>query len=153
MIGVFGWIFITLQNSEASLGELLSGILSEQEGRISLQRAGRLMEDKKDDIQRVDNFLVARANPVNFIESLEDLARQTQNKIVIDLDEAKSQANKHLVFRLTVDGTQKSALKYSELLEFLPYQISVQELSFQKISPAKGVSGARIIILIEVNTR
>ena len=150
---IFWWFFSTVVNARTSLENLRSKISAQEEDKISIRREGRLLEEKKEDIDRIRNFLVEREQPVGFIESLEDLARKTKNTIVMDLDEKQSSIGKNLVFRLTVEGKEESVLKYLELLELLPYQIYLTEVSFQKLPGARGGVTSRIIISIQVRTK
>lgn len=122
-----------------------------------------LIKDRVEDLARINKFFVDRERPVDFIESLEEMAKKTKNRVAIDFNEARSKS-KNLFFKLTIEGSENSVRKYLKLLELMPYKIRVEDLTFQKITISetptfvrqpKGSEipiSQRIIVLIQVDT-
>lgn len=143
-----------------------SGImtLEEIESRIARleaeRKAARLFdsfsEGREEDMERIRRFSPNRERPVELIEELEQLARNTKNSISIDVDEGRSKAGRDLVFRLTVEGGKTGPRDYLKLLLLLPYEIRVEDMVFQKITTAqKDVSSLpthRLLAVISVKT-
>lgn len=92
-----------------------------------------LLENRDKDLTKINSFLVSKDRPVGFIEDLEDAAKKTKNRVAIDFDETRSK-NKDIFFRLAIDGSEDSVLRYLKLLEFMPYKIKVEEVSLQKLT-------------------
>ena len=136
----WGWVLARLlqqvKNTNITLREL-----EEKVGELETRRkmAGDmqiLFQDRAEDFSKIKSFSVNKERPVVFIEDLEDIARKTLNRIGINFDEGKSK-DKNIYFRLMVDGSEDSLLKYLKLLELLPYKIKVEEVSFQKLTSSE----------------
>ena len=101
----------------------------------------------------LSNFFINYREPVEFIETLEDLAKKTGVILAIDLALGVPGANE-LPLRLNIEGSEKNVLRYLRLLELLPNQILVEDIGFQSILSAPGVSLAshRLQLSIRVST-
>ena len=163
----WGWVLIRLlrqvKNAGITLRELEGKIVELEAKRKEAGDIQTLLQDRAEDLAKINSFSVNKERPVIFIEDLEDAARKTQNRVIIDFDEGRSR-DKNIFFRLTIEGSKDSVLKYLKLLEFMPYQIKVEEMAWQKLAAA-GVSALvklpqeaeaplshRLEILIKVET-
>ena len=81
--------------------------------------------------------------------------------LLIDLD-AQFSTEEFLAFRLTLDGANQGLLKYLSLLELLPYEVKINEITFQRsVSERPGVAGSgsagartsRLLLSIGVKTQ
>ncbi len=119
-----------LRETEVRIGEF-------EEKRKAARLFEALLEERKEDFERISRFSPNRERPVELIEELEQLAKDTQNSISIDVDEGRSNIGQNLVFRLTVEGSETSSRNYLKLLLLLPYEIKVEDLVFQQITTAQ----------------
>lgn len=147
---------------ESRLQVIESQIASLEEERKLARSGASLLEAHRRDLERFRKIAVNRERPVEFIETLENLAKDTKNTIVLDFDEGRSSPDS-LLLRLTVEGSEESTRQYLSLLEFLPHEIRVEELTLQSIggggraapSPPPGTKGAppshRLLLTIRVS--
>lgn len=163
-VGVSLVIFFMLSRyvstSAARFEEIEFRISTLEEERKFADLAKNFLVERAGDLERVRRFSPNRERPVELIEAFEALARKTGNSSVLDFDEEKSKTA-GLVFRVTVDGTEKNIRRYLKLLELMPYQISVEDLTFQQLastgeSALKKASGVpvthRLILALNVKT-
>lgn len=91
-------------------------------------------ETTQADIDILQNFFVKKQGEVEFIEYLEQSAKEHGLEIKIDsvsLDSTKEMAHKgmeYLVLRFSVSGTWAQVWNFSQALEVLPYSIDVDSL-------------------------
>ena len=132
---IFGWIFwslvLSVQNLHLAIDGIKSGSVFSDSQVKDVKTSAEVIDRRGSDIARINGFFVSKANPVSFVENLETLAAKTGNNFAIDLDENKSKQG-DLYFRLTLEGDGSSVTKYLQLLELLPYKISVESLNLQK---------------------
>lgn len=165
-IGLSGGIFWRLSSAVRGGTEMLQKIESKIAALESERKNARsfevLLEERSDQFARIRRFSPSREQPVEFIEGLEALARDTKNLISLDFDEGRSKKNTELIFRLTVEGDETSPRKFLKLLELLPYEIRMEDLVFQQIvaggiaqeeqKSAVGRPTHRLFALISVKT-
>lgn len=154
-VWIFGGLSASARNGITMLQEIESRIAILEGERKAARLFDSFSEERQEELGRIRRFFPNRERPVELIEELEKLARDTKNSISIDVDEGKSKIGKDLVFRLTVEGSQKSPRDYLKLLLLLPYEIRVEDMVFQKITTAqKDVSSLptyRLLAVISVN--
>lgn len=160
--GVFWRLSSAVRGGTGMLQEIESKIAALESERKNTRSFEALLEERSDQFARIRRFSPNREQPVEFIEGLEALARDTKNSISLDFDEGRSKKNAELIFRLTVEGDETSSRKFLKLLEFLPYEIRMEDLVFQQISAGgsapdeqKSASGRpthRLFALISVKT-
>ncbi|MDP3710369.1 MAG: hypothetical protein Q8R29_01450 [bacterium] len=148
------WSFWKLNSLAVSLRTKLNEIHAEvffaEHERKAIRLAEATMGERSDDLARINKVLINKEKPVDFVEDLEGLAKASGNLFVIDLDENKSGESKDLFFRLAVDGTEKSVMRYLKALELMPYKISIKELALQQIDSGKTTH--RLSLLISAET-
>ncbi len=135
---VFWWINQYIRNSQFIFSSLESQISTLEEERKAARRASSLLEERSIDIDRIDRLLVERTRPVDFIETLEGLAKRTKNNLALDFDEGQSSADT-MIFRLTVEGTEPQVRKYLLLVELLPHKISIIDLNWQRVGTGEAI--------------
>jgi hypothetical protein len=158
-VGVLSWFFwrasLDVLSSVDTLFFIESRIATlENDRKIVLASADTLARHAPD-LEIIGLFLIDRERPVEFIESLENLAKSTGSEIAIDVVPLeKGTLLDVLRFRLTVEGERGKVLKYLKLLEFMPYEISVEDLAYQSGIPGEetGPTETRLIISIKVKT-
>lgn len=142
-----------VKNSRANLEVIDAKTASLEKERKAVRIEAILLAERTADRKRIREFFVSREAPLPFIEALETLAKNTRNRVALDFAEEEG-SNDTLAFRLTIEGSKSSALRYLSLLETVLYDIEIKDLTFQKIpSQSKDISASRIILLIRVKTR
>lgn len=129
----FGRMGDKVEKLSASLTGIESRISSAEEERKTAELMKDFLKDNASDLEKIKGVSVTRDRPVEFVEKLEELAGQTNTLVSLDLDENKSR-DRDLFFRLAVDGNETTVRKYLKLLELLPYEIKVNEISLQKFA-------------------
>lgn len=143
LAGAVFWVWLWIgflyrvKNAGATLQDLKGQIPALEEKRKLAGEMQALFKNRTGDLEKIRSFLISKDRPVVFIESLEELARKTRNRIAINFDEGKSK-DQNLFFRLTLEGGEENVLKYLQLLELMPYKLKVEEVSIQKLTSAGG---------------
>lgn len=153
-VGIFVWLGRQVAKSEEDLIRIESEIASLAEERRRARAAELLFKEKEAEIRRIDAFLISSDRPVEFIENLEKIGRGTKNAVSLDLVTDKA-AGGSFSFRVTAEGTEANVGNYLSLLELLPHDISIEELTFHRLraSSADSSKEARLTVVINVKTR
>lgn len=112
--------------------------------------------ERSADLERIKNFFVRRSQPVAFVEQVEATAKHTGNIATLDADD-QSGAGDGLVFRITLEGTRKTVVRFVRALDSMPYLARVEEMNFQAVRAEEGESfapepGARLLLTVRVRT-
>lgn len=150
---VFVWLVLQVWSVSFDIQVAKSKAAALELERKEVRSMNMLFEERREAIERFSKFFVNYREPVEFIETLEDLARKTGNILSIDLA-LGSPGLKELPLRLNIEGSEKNVLRYLKLLELLPYQILVEDIGFQNILSTPGVSlvSHRLQLSIRVST-
>lgn len=160
---IFGiWLetkyIITQANKISKNREELSNI---QKQREELRLSSYFLKENHSAIQELLAFFVDPKQPIAFIKTLEKLALLTNTKISIPTASKNKQEN-ILNFSIALEGEKNNVLQYLKLLELLPYDISINDISINRISPVEfrakynpegRISGATMQISITVGSR
>lgn len=146
----------SVTRTQASIQRIRNEILMLEEERRFARAVQSFLDKRGDDIAGLDKIFIDRERPVEFIETVENLARTTGNRLTIEFNEGVS-TKTILSFRLTIEGAESSTKKYLELLELLPHIIKIENLSFQKYSdPTYSGEYARLLtkmtLIFTINT-
>jgi len=153
---IFGWFSGTIDSSSAGLGSIRARIRLLEKERAAVRGLVFLLESRETTLARIQKFLVRRDEPLEFIETLENIAKVSGNLVALDFDSEKSKKGDELAFRVIVDGTRVGVFRYVRLLELLPYHIRINEIAYQKLGGESGgpskkaLPEARMIISIFV---
>ena len=128
---LFGWLNMRVGGLQLRLTNIQERTEALSEERESAKRICNLFAERHEDVARINNFFVDEKSPITFIEALEELGRTTRNLVTIDLDQAFSKDGL-LGFRLNVEGSEESLLRYLSAVELMPYEITVEEWSFRR---------------------
>lgn len=160
ILGFGGWGFLRLAarvwQRDFILGELRSKTEKMRGDRELADDLALILERRRSDLDRISAVFVNRARPVAFIETLEGLASSSGNKIAIDIIDQKSD-ERHLGFRLTVEGEDQNLLRYVRLLETLAHKLEMEEAVFQKNLPdpsaGRPSTASHLILSFRVSAR
>lgn len=165
-VGILGWLFWLMlgfvQGAEINILELKNKISSLEK---DIKQAGQLeliQKERTQDFARLEKFFADKERPIEFIETLEKVAKDSKNEISISFDENKSKNGK-LFFKLNIIGNETSILQYLKLLELISYPLGVENLTWQKIetggnflqvprTPKEIPPSHRLIIDIQTST-
>lgn len=159
--GILGWAFAALARriltGRVAAAVLSSKITAQEDGRRQIKTLEALARERRQDIDRIRAFFPPRDRPLTFIQEIERLGDATKTAVVLDVDESKNDSA-HLGFRVTADGDEQAVRTLTRLIELLPYEITPEELMFQKNAPPAssglGRSGeSRITMTLRVLTR
>ena len=158
LVGVFFWFYVYIASAvgqaTSKLSEIEAQIIELEGERKQTRSLERILEDRGRDLERINAFFVDRERPIKFIEELENLAKTTGNLIALGVDNPTS-SGQDLPFRITLDGSEASVSKYLKLFELLPYDIRIEDFSYQKITEGDKPAGVdtRLTLQIIVRTR
>ena len=93
-----------------------------------------LIKNRDADIQRIEHIAVDHERPLQFIETMEQIAHISSIKVALAVDET-GRDPQSLVFRATLEGSRQGVRTMLALIEQLPYQINIEHISFQQNVP------------------
>lgn len=129
--GAFAWMYWAVEKLSETVHELEGNIAGQQEEQKRIEKFSKLLDSRQDDIQRVKDLFVDRANPVSFIEDMERFAMRTKTTILIDIDSA-SEGQDFLKFRFTIEGEAGQVRTMLALLEHAPYELFIDSVVVQQ---------------------
>lgn len=161
MIGICGWGWWWFCARVLADDAARSGIRQKIErlaaSRASAHAFAEFRDARQEDLSRIGAFFSDRSRPIALLQALEALGRATGNQIMIDIDDASSD-DKYLAFRVSIEGSEQSILRYVRLLEHIPYQTKITAMNYER-SPrdsravlSSGASG-RLIVALRVRAQ
>lgn len=136
-LGWTNWkMYSVLTVARDTIQEIEKKIAAMEEQKRSAKRFQNLRIERREDIDRINSFFVNKEKPVEFIEDLEELARNTKNRLLLSVDSTAT--GNILKFRIEIEGTQESVFRYLKLLELVPYEAYITDISMSKIIGSRG---------------
>jgi hypothetical protein len=127
--------FITVSNNvhiyRAMLGTTAAKISSGEKEFNRIVKISDLIKDRAHDIQRIRQITIDSRRPLKFIETIEHIGRITNVKVALTVDEKRDEIQA-LIFHATLQGTEKDIRAMLALIQQLPYQIKIANISFQR---------------------
>ena len=168
IVGLLAYLFITL-NSRIFHFPMIKVQTEAQLSRLEAKtaearRLAGLFRDRQEDFNQLSQFFVDRQQPVDFIEKLENLGREIGVSPTLLADEGRSKKDS-LFFQISAEGSESSLRHFLRALELLPYDLTIQEFSFERNSGAnqsqtsgntslsRGTNSAELRVSIQVKTR
>lgn len=125
------FLFKTISSKKLVLMALQNKILETEEKKQGISALKNLLKNIGAQKQEIDNIFTEENKIVDFIESLEDIAKLAGAEISFrnaDIP-ANSSANNSLpVFLFDIRGSFEAVFKFLKLAENLPYQTNIQNL-------------------------
>lgn len=110
-----------------------------------------LMKNHAEDIGHIKHVAIDPRRPLPFIETIEKIGRTTNVKITLTVDE-KKENTPSLLFHAILVGTENNVHTILALIQHLPYQIKIENFSFQRDVPlifsSKQITSSTITHLI-----
>lgn len=162
---IAGLLFILIiisgnvQNYRDTLAATDAKIATGEKDFDRLAKISDLLKNRQADIGRLQAITIDRQRPLVFIEAIEQIAHVTNTKIALAVNETKASADS-LSFGATLEGSEKNVRTMLALIQTLPYQITIDNISFQRDIPNTSGAGqgpllpiTRIILAIRVKTQ
>lgn len=134
-MATLGFVFVYISNNmheaRAELSKTVTEISLMEKDQIHLAYMSDLLKDRNADVVRLMALAVNRDRPLQFIERIEKIGHITNTVLALNIDEAKS-TPESLMFHAIIDGTDTSIRNMLRLIEAFPYQITIENLSFQR---------------------
>jgi len=146
-------LFFSIRGIKTVFAALETKIALAEKERKSSRLDSTLLETRAEDLKRINNFLIDRENPLPFIEAVEMLAKNTQNRLSLDFAETESK-QEGIAFRLTTEGSEPNVLRFLSLLEVMPYDIEIRDVIFQRTyTESKNIQAVLLTVLISAETK
>lgn len=151
------WYLYKIMNSiNSEIQATRSEIASIESENDVIREFQQLVTKRAPDINRVHALFIEADRPLRFIETIESLGRTTKNLITLD---AQSPGNdtQYFTFRITAEGEKRNVFRFLDLLEHMPYEITVRSYSSNALSeqdPTDPESQRmRLALMLEVKTK
>jgi hypothetical protein len=152
VIGILVWAMLFLASKidgmQSHITQTKTAISSLENQRRHMSSLTRIVEERQRDFERINSYFVDSDRPITFIETLEDLARRTENSITLDTGTSIGR-EETLAFNIMIEGTQESTLRYIKLVELLPYELTIENFNIV-LQPAREGTNAKLNAAIRV---
>lgn len=150
IFGLYSYLFMNIKSSDRDVSAELVQIKLESDRDERLRSVKSLMDETKDQREKITNLFVQPDGSVGFIETVESLGKISGAKLEIEsvgIDPSKNKTGSSTEsFGLSVkaEGLWINVLHLLNLLEKMPFKVSFDTVSLDKISepetanPAKG---------------
>lgn len=150
IFGLYFYLFMNIKSSDRDISAELVQIKLGADKDERLRSVKSLMDETKNQREKIANLFIQQDGSVDFIEMMESLGKTAGVKLSIDsvgIDPAKNKTGSSTEsFRLSVkaEGLWINVLHLLSLLENMPFKVSFDSISLNKISepeivnPAKG---------------
>jgi len=126
------------KNSEALLSEREKMILLAKE-KENLKEMKEILKTYQAELEKMENLFIDRKIPIEFINFLEKIAKESQAKFEIALMVEKTIPDPwpSLIFQINLESSFPNFLKFLEKLENSPYLIEIQNLNISRLTQAE----------------
>jgi len=148
VVSVF-MFFIKIRNINKEIFLLQENINVRTENNLRLKSIEKTLEQTKINIQKIESYFVGVDGTVSFIETVESLGKKNNvNPRVTTVDvlndsQIKDDYKEFLKLSINTDGTWTNTFYFLAALENVPYKISFNNISINKISSSSGVVDAK----------
>lgn len=128
-----GFYYIKAQVEETSV--LAQELEQKQVERNNLQETLRAVEETEQMRAQLNTYFVNAADVVSFIEQLESLGEETG--VAVTISDLREETNGGLAFRLEAEGMTATVFHFTELLEHMPLNMTIEQVQLQQTSSAR----------------
>ncbi len=155
-IAASGWWWLSSQIArfEETLAAINEQLASLEATRISARSGAVMLETRRADLEKLRMFFADKDRPIAFIEAIEELARRTGTTATLTIAEGVNTSDA-VPFKMIIEGREDRALAMLKLVELMPYQIAITDLSFQRSTRNDERAGGtitRFIVSFSVKT-
>lgn len=128
---VMGWLFTEIRNASYSVSGGEASLIFLDKRAATAEENKKAIEGITRDIERMKRASFNKEHPLEFIETLENIARLSGGLVEITPVEDKNSLN---IFLVSAVGNFPNIFKFLKLLEVMPYEIFIEEANFEKNS-------------------
>ena len=143
VFGIYGYFFFLLNQTRQSVVSLTNEISSMESDEAESNQIQKQLSDTDAQHTILISYFVDVNNPIPFEEAIEGYGKETNTKVVFQQLQVGTGPNK-LNTSFAVEGTFANTYKFLTLLESAPYELSVNNLSFQSIGPVNLSTSTKI---------
>jgi len=161
IIGALGFAFwfisSNVQDYQNNLEQTVTTISSIKTDFERISQITDLLKTRAVDVNRLQQLGVDRKRPLQFIKTIEKIGHLTNAKITLSVSDAKATADS-LFFGAIIEGSPQDIRTILALILSLPYQISIESLSFQRgdtglLSRGGTPPATRLTLTMKVKTQ
>lgn len=138
LYGIVWKLFIEIRNSSYAVSAGRSSLEFSGKRLVIAEENQKALEDYAEDVERMKKTIFYKERPLEFIETLENIARLSGSIIEITPIEGKDSLN---IFLVSAEGDFPSLFKFLKLIEVMKYQVVIEEANFEKSSSVVSVTG------------
>jgi len=128
-------LFKDIKNYSQELFSIKKDLMAIEEKSKELSAWQEKYSTLKPDLQKLEDLFVDPEMPINFLDFLEKIARDSN--VLIEISLLPSREKEKLNFRLVLAGSFPNCLKFLEKLEAAPYLIEIKDLSSKNLTEAQ----------------
>lgn len=142
VFGSYFYLFAKVKRMDETVSARLIQVESEAKRDGQLRSIKSLMNDTKKEREQIINFFVGPAGSVDFIETVEFLGRvadvnlEVQSVGIDTLKNKISSSTEPFRLSLKTEGSWSNTIHLLNLLESMPFKVSFDNISLEKISEA-----------------
>ena len=139
----YWWMYASIGGFSGSLDAIAEKIASREQDRVKANHVGTTLKKRASELARINGLFVSKTQPVNFIEDLEAIGRATGSDVKVAANEAGDSTDM-LVFHLTASGSSSGLRRMVRLIELMPYEVVIDDVSYQTGGIATGGNGLSV---------
>mgnify|MGYP003393967038 CR=1 FL=1 len=132
MAGIFVRMYGRIELLASELDVVDTQITAQHKDQQQVGSLVALLQNHSADFDRLQALKISRVNPAQFFKDFEALAAQTNTSIIISLNE-REMAGDTMGFQFTIEGTEGDVAAMLALIEYAPYELTIDGISVQKI--------------------
>ncbi len=133
--GAYAFLFLAMKKSNDRISEYKSQLSQNEERNIQEKALKNLVEDITPQLEKLDSFYIPSDGSVSFFGMVEELGKDAGVTVVINTvnDPTKEGTDPIgiLTLNLTFTGSWKNSIHFVSLLEKLPYDVKVSNLTLK----------------------
>ena len=143
----------SLRDYRTTLTATITRIAVDEKDFNRLTKISDILKTRSSDIQRFQAIAVDRQRPLKFIETMEQIGHLTSTKVALSINQGGGDPA-FLSFGATLEGTETNVHAMLGLIQALPYQISIENITFQRdISTNSPQPIVHIVLVLRIATQ
>ncbi len=149
ILGAVTFIFREIQKSSEELISQKKELILFEQKEESLENLKEKYKVHRQNLEKINNFFVDPALPIEFIKFLEKSALDSQATIEVSLAKEIAEPEPALSFNASLSCSFSNLLKFIDKLENGPYFIEITNLNIRKLPPeSSGIVAANLELII-----
>lgn len=143
----FGFLFVAyyifglVKQESKNLTNKKTELFQIKEKRKKIIESFEKFDLVKDDVKKLDNFLLASDDELKFIVFLEDVARKYMLNQSINISGQQKNKNlKYITFQVSLSGPFDGVMRFIKEVENAPYYANIINLSLKRVEVGRSVS-------------